>query len=143
MPAWPARQAVVGQYHGAADGRCGVDRGRKVRRIRSVPRTERADLIEQVIADQSAVLQRLRSVRPLPEWAGLSLTLGQLTALFVLYRRGAMAIGELGAVLGLGKPASTVLVNALVGRHLVERQEDARDRRISYAGVRKRARLWA
>ena len=128
----------MGTIWGAGSG-CGVDRTRNARRLRSAPRAERADLIEQVIADQSAVLQRLRSLRPLPEWAGKSLTLGQLRALFVLYRRGAMPIGELGAVLGLAKPAPTVLVNALVGLQLVERHQDARDRRRTLAALTPQA----
>lgn len=95
--------------------------------------SDRAELIEQVMSDQGAVLQTLRSVQPLPEWAGLSLTVAQLTALFVLYRRGPVPIGELGTLLGLGKPAATLLVNALVGQGLVERHEDPRDRRRTLA----------
>ena len=93
----------------------------------------RGDLIERVIDDQSTVLQVLRSVRPVPEWAGLSLTFGQLTALFVLFRRGPLPIGELGSLVGLGKPAATLLVNALVREGLVERHEDPRDRRRTLA----------
>ena len=93
----------------------------------------RADLIERVIDDQSTVLQVLRSVQPAPEWAGLPLTFGQLTALFVLLRQGPLPIGELGSLVGLGKPAATLLVNALVRQGLVERHEDPRDRRRTLA----------
>jgi DNA-binding MarR family transcriptional regulator len=116
-----------------------ANRMRSVAALGSV--TARAELIEQVIADQGAVLQILRSARPLPEWAGLSLTVAQLTALFVLYRRGSLPIGELGALLGLGKPAATLLVNALVGQGLVERREDPRDRRRTLAELSSRAHL--
>ena len=106
---------------------------------RATPADHRAALIEQVIADQRAVLHTLRSVRPLPEWVGLSLTLSQLTALFVLYRRGGLPIGELGRLLGLRKPAASLLVNALVAEGLVERREDARDRRRTLAHLTPRA----
>ena len=106
---------------------------------RGTPADDRAALIEQVIADQRAVLHTLRSVRPLPEWVGLSLTLSQLTALFVLYRRGGLPIGELGRLLGLRKPAASLLVNALVAEGLVERREDPRDRRRTLAQLTPRA----
>jgi DNA-binding MarR family transcriptional regulator len=126
---------------GVADGRCGVDRERKVRRIRSVPRTERTDLIEQAIADQGAVLQRLHSVRPLPEWAGLSLTVSQLTALFVLYRHGSVSVGEFGRLVGLSKARVSLLVNVLMSHGLLERHQDPRDRR--RAALRLSARAHA
>lgn len=101
--------------------------------MRPLPPTPRAadsdDLIEQVIADQSFVLQTLRGIRPLPEWAGLSLTVAQLTALFALYRRGSMSVGELGSLVGLSKARVSLLVNTLVSNGLVERHQDPQDRR--------------
>ncbi len=87
------------------------------------------DLVDQLIADQTTILQMLRSVRPLPEWVGLSLTVSQLTALFILYRRKSASVGELGQLLGLSKARVSLLVNALVSQQLVERHQDADDRR--------------
>lgn len=114
-------------------------------------------LAQQVMDAFDAVLQGLHSARPLPAWAGLSLTLVQLTALFVLFRRGPLPTGRLGELLGLGKPAATLLVSALVQRGLVERHEDPRDRRRTlvqlappaqsllaehYAGSRQQLEAW-
>ena len=89
----------------------------------------RDDLIDQVIADQTTVLQTLRGVRPLPEWAGLSLSVTQMTALNVLYQRGGASVGELGRLVGLSKARVSLLVNGLVNHGLVERRQDPADRR--------------
>ena|SRR5579871_3676459 len=91
--------------------------------------SESSGLIEQVIADQTTILQMLRSVQPLPEWVGLSLTVSQLTALFILYRRESASVGELGQLLRLSKARVSLLVNVLVSQELVERHQDADDRR--------------
>ncbi len=96
--------------------------------------------IEQVIADQTAVLQMLRGVLPLPEWVGLSLTVSQLTALFILYRRESASVGELGQLLGLSKARVSLLVNVLVSQGLVERHQDAGDRRRAVLRLSARAR---
>jgi DNA-binding MarR family transcriptional regulator len=101
--------------------------------MRQVPPTQSdsqtSRLIERVIADQTTILQMLRSVQPLPEWMGLSLTVSQLTALFILYRRESASVGELGQLLGLSKARVSLLVNVLVSQELVKRQQDAGDRR--------------
>jgi DNA-binding MarR family transcriptional regulator len=86
-------------------------------------------LVDDVLDAQQQLLQAFHAARPLPEWAGLSLTLHQLSALFVLFQRGPLATGRLGLLLGLRKPAATVLVDALVRHDLVVRKEDALDRR--------------
>jgi DNA-binding MarR family transcriptional regulator len=89
----------------------------------------RGDLIDQVIADQTTVVQTLRGIRPLPEWAGLSLSVTQMTALNGLYQRGAASVGELGSMVGLSKARVSLLVNSLVKHGLVERRRDPADRR--------------
>lgn len=81
---------------------------------------------------QTTVLRALHA-RPMPAWLGMDLTVGQMRALFHLYHTGSMAIGQLGASLGLSKPAASVLVDALVHLDLVERQEDPADRRRTLA----------
>ena len=86
-------------------------------------------LVDDVLDAQQQLLQAFHAARPLPEWAGLSLTLHQLSALFVLFQRGPLATGRLGLLLGLRKPAATLLVDALVRHDLVVRKEDALDRR--------------
>ena len=57
------------------------------------------------------------------------LSLPELAALQLLDLRGSMRIGDLGAELLLDLPAASRLTNGLVQRGLVERREDAADRR--------------
>jgi DNA-binding MarR family transcriptional regulator len=55
--------------------------------------------------------------------------MSQLKALFGLSYSGAVPVGQIGAMLGIHKPAASVLVDALVQLGLVIRIEDAADRR--------------
>src|SRR3954451_10088393 len=94
--------------------------------LSSVPPTDL--LVEDVISAQRSILQALHDGAG-PAWLSLDLTIGQLRALFVLYHGGPTPIGQLGAALGVGKAAASLLVDALVHQELVERHEDAADRR--------------
>lgn len=49
-------------------------------------------------------------------------------------------MGRLGSALGIGKPAATALVDALVRRELVERSEDPDDRRRTLVRLNTRRR---
>lgn len=89
-------------------------------------------LIEEIVQAQTAVLRALHD-RPQPAWLSMDLTIGQLRALFVLFHMGPTPIGQLGATLNLGKPAASLLVDALVHQDLVERHEDPTDRRRTLA----------
>ncbi len=64
-------------------------------------------------------------------WIEFDLTFAQLKALVVLSRRGDLALGELAQGLGTGKSATSILVQQLVTRGLVDRAENAADRRRS------------
>lgn len=88
--------------------------------------------IDEVVTAQTAVLRALHD-RPVPAWLSLDLTIGQLKALFVLFHSGPTPIGQLGAALGLGRPAASLMVDALVQRGLVDRHEDPTDRRRTLA----------
>ncbi len=90
--------------------------------------TERARLIEQVLLEQQEFLHAALASAG-PRWAQLDLTMGQLKALVTVAEGGPLPVGRLGAALGIGKPAATLLVDALVRRGLVERSEDPEDRR--------------
>ncbi len=79
-----------------------------------------------------AVLRALKQ-GGVPPWLSMDLSIGQLRALFVLFHTGPLPIGQLGATLGLGKPAASLLVDALVHHGLVERHEDSSDRRRTLA----------
>lgn len=63
-----------------------------------------------------------------PEWLQLDLTMAQLKALFVLADE-ALTVGGLSGLLGISKPAASILVEHLVQAGLVTRAEDALDRR--------------
>lgn len=65
----------------------------------------------------------------LPGWITADLTISQLKAVFLLTHHGALAVSELAALLGVGNPAASILVQQLVEQGLVERSEDAQDRR--------------
>lgn len=65
----------------------------------------------------------------LPHWLTADLTISQMKALFLLVHHGAQSVSELAGRLGLGNPAASILVQALVEQGLVERTEDSKDRR--------------
>jgi DNA-binding MarR family transcriptional regulator len=73
-------------------------------------------------------------------WVDLDLTMAQVKAILILCDAGAMPIGQLGAALGIGRPAASFLVDALVREGLVERSEDESDRRRTLARPTPRAR---
>jgi DNA-binding MarR family transcriptional regulator len=90
--------------------------------------TEREALLNEALQEHAAVLHSLRANAG-AVWFNLDLTMGQLKALQVIARQGPLSIGGLGGVLGVGKPAASLLVDALVRLGLVDRREDANDRR--------------
>lgn len=64
-----------------------------------------------------------------PAWAQLDLTIMQLKGLLFLDARGLMTIGELANVLAISRPSASILIEQLVQRGLVVREEDPLDRR--------------
>ncbi len=103
----------------------------------AITASEKAALIQQVIQDQQQLVLRLLSAAG-TNWAHLDLPLGQLKALLMVDQNGPLPVGQLGATLGIGKPAATLLVNALVRRDLVVRSEDPEDRRRTLVQLSKR-----
>lgn len=63
------------------------------------------------------------------------LTMQQLRVLLVLGTEGPLPQGELAHALGVGLATVTGLVDRLVGRGLVDRTEDAQDRRVRRAAL--------
>jgi MarR family transcriptional regulator, organic hydroperoxide resistance regulator len=63
------------------------------------------------------------------EWAHLDLSIGQLKVLMLLAGLSDPTISQLAQHLKLGKPSSSILVDRLVQLGLVQRTEDASDRR--------------
>ena len=63
-------------------------------------------------------------------WLHLDLTMPQLRILFLLYRRGTQSMGQLARPLGVKLSTVTGIVDRLVERQLVIREEDPHDRRL-------------
>lgn len=99
---------------------------------------DRALLTQQVLEAQRALARALLQ-GTVPDWLGLDLTMSQLKAVLVLFEAGSMPIGQLGSALQLGKPAASLLVDALVQHGLVERVEDETDRRRTLTRLNPRA----
>jgi len=59
-------------------------------------------LVSQAVLDQGTVLRALHDAG-VPPWLELDLTIGQLRALYALFRSGPLPIGQLGAALGPDK----------------------------------------
>ena len=99
----------------------------------SESRTRREGLIEAVIRTQLEVAHALQAGST--SWLDIDLTMAQLKTLFVLADAGPSAIGEVGALLGVGLPTASHLVDRLVRTGLASRVEDPSDRRRTLASV--------
>jgi len=102
-------------------------------------------LRDQLVAELCELhpaLRRIFEVRPDPEQRALwrPLTVHQLEALMVLARAGSVTMGELCEELDISESAGTALSDRLVGRGLVERRSDPRDRRVVRLAMSERAR---
>jgi len=96
----------------------------------------RDQLIDNALQAQKQIMQAMHAAAE-PAWLQLDLTMAQLKGLFAL-ADGPMTIGQLADALGSGKPAASILVERLVQLGLVERAEDALDRRRTIARVTAR-----
>jgi DNA-binding MarR family transcriptional regulator len=107
------------------------------------PVKTRTELVSTTIGTLYDVIT-LRLSAAVASWIEFDLTFAQLKALLVLSRRGDLALGELAEGLGIGNSAASILVQQLVSRGLVDRGEDAHDRRRSVLCLSERgARLVA
>ncbi len=88
----------------------------------------RHDLIAAMIHAQEQVAQSMLALAE-PEWLALELTLTQLKTLMVLFKSDGIPMHQLAGVLGLGRPATSTLVDQLVRQQLLARREDPADRR--------------
>lgn len=65
----------------------------------------------------------------LPTWITADLTISQLKAVFFVAHYDVLTVSELARLLGIGNPGASVLVQQLVEQDVLERTEDAQDRR--------------
>ena len=68
-----------------------------------------------------------------PVWSETDLTMAQLKALIAIVTTGGMTGRDLAERLGIGPSAVTPLVDRLVAHGYVRREEDAADRRVTWA----------
>ena len=68
-----------------------------------------------------------------PGWFDVGFSMAQFKALLLIGSTGGVPAGELARRLGIGPSAVTPLVEKLVRRGLVRREEDPSDRRVSWA----------
>jgi DNA-binding MarR family transcriptional regulator len=91
-------------------------------------REEQEEMLERALRAQRAIMRALHAAAD-PAWLALDLTMAQLKALFVLAEDAGLTVGGLANLLGIGKPAASILVERLVQLQLVTRAEDVHDRR--------------
>ena len=87
---------------------------------------------EQLAARLVGLMQLMSShVRPAPpeEWSDIELTMTQWRTLALLHR-GPRRMSEIAAYLGSSLSSATSMIDRLVNKQLVERLQDAADRRV-------------
>jgi DNA-binding MarR family transcriptional regulator len=105
----------------------------------------RIGLVERLIENMERMQVRMRS-RPPAAWSGVELTMPQAKTLFLL-GRGPRRMGDISTYLGRGMPSATSMIDRLLAKGLVERVEDASDRRVvacqlTAAGTEAVERFW-
>ena len=84
--------------------------------------------VRAVLESQFALARRMVGKQP-QDWARLDLTIGQVKTLMMLAGKSDQTVSQLAERLGSGKPAASILIDRLVQLGLVQRTEDANDRR--------------
>lgn len=88
----------------------------------------RADDEREIARALHAVNEELHKVN-LPAWLRLGLPAAQLKALVTIASGGGLSITGLATSLGIGEPAASQVVEQLVRRGYVAREQDREDRR--------------
>lgn len=97
----------------------------------------RARMVEGIIRAVGELVLTQKNA-DIPSWVDSDLTVSQLRAIYLLAHHGPLGIGELAGLLKIGNPATSILVQQLVQRNLVERLENPRDRRRTFARLTER-----
>ena len=84
------------------------------------------ELIDTILSAQRQVTETFGQSQ---RWLDLDLTMGQLKTLMTLGRQATATVGQAASALHVSRPAASTMVDGLVRLGLVERQEDAEDRR--------------
>lgn len=97
----------------------------------------RSVTIEAIIHEQHR-FSRALSASFGQNWMQLDFTMPQLKTMMTLYNAGALPIGQVAEILGVGQPTASHLVDRLVQSGFVLRTEDAVDRRRTLAELSPR-----
>lgn len=88
----------------------------------------RRQQIDQVLEAERVIFEALQAGAGC-FWAEVDLPMSQMKALQVIAAGGPLPVGRVAQALGIGNPAASVLVDALVRQGLLTRAEDPADRR--------------
>lgn len=91
--------------------------------------TDREALLKEVLQMQRIVIASIIQEATLPRWLELHISMAQLKGMFVLSHLKQSTISEFAETLHIGRSAASLLVDRMVQDGLVERTEDAEDRR--------------
>ena len=89
--------------------------------------SRRKELVSKLIEHMGPMQSRMRP-RPSSEWTDLDLTMPQAKTLFYL-ADGPRRMSSIAERLRVEMPSATTMIGRLVGKGLVERQQDPADRR--------------
>ena len=104
---------------------------------KTLTESSRREMGEEIMAFFVELVLTLKSA-DIPKWMDLDLTASQSRAIFFLAFRGPVTISALAKLLRMGNPATSILVQQLVRQELVERSEDAADRRRTLVRLTRR-----
>ena len=93
--------------------------------------TSRHERVAGICTAFTELFRTLQSIEK-PAWIDVDLTMGQLRAVFLVAETGGLSGRVLGERLGITPSAVTALVDRLVQRGYVRREEDLVDRRVSW-----------
>jgi DNA-binding MarR family transcriptional regulator len=94
--------------------------------------TTKSACVERICVSFRELFRNLHAIEK-PPWVDVDLTMSQLKAIFLVVESGGLSGRVLGERLGVTPSAVTALVDRLVQRGYVRREEDLADRRISWA----------
>jgi len=94
--------------------------------------TTKAECVYRICVSFRELFRNLHAIEK-PPWVDVDLTMSQLKAIVLVVETGGLSGRVLGERLGITPSAVTALVDRLVQRGYVRREEDLADRRISWA----------
>ncbi len=92
-------------------------------------REKKTELIGRVLRLDERLYWAVSSMLP-NNWLNLGLTVTQVKMLLLLSSHGRLRMGDLASALGKNAKTATGIVNRLVSRGIVVREDDANDRRV-------------